>query len=115
MRSSNATTLEQIIDETLSTILLRQGRLIDIDSSSSMEEKERGVFLVKINKENLWQKSKSKRQWALRFITCGSVDDGKSTLIGRLLYEANLVYEDQLKALDKEGKFGLKVKKLTSL
>ena len=32
----------------------------------------------------------------LRFITCGSVDDGKSTLIGRLLYESKLIYEDQL-------------------
>ena len=35
----------------------------------------------------------------LRFITCGSVDDGKSTLIGRLLYEPGLVFEDQLAAL----------------
>lgn len=32
----------------------------------------------------------------LRFITCGSVDDGKSTLIGRLLYDSKLVYEDEL-------------------
>src|SRR5688572_4937168 len=35
----------------------------------------------------------------LRFITCGSVDDGKSTLIGRLLYESKMVFEDQLEAL----------------
>ncbi|MCW2544594.1 MAG: adenylyl-sulfate kinase, partial [Frankiales bacterium] len=35
----------------------------------------------------------------LRFITCGSVDDGKSTLIGRLLYESQMVFEDQLTAL----------------
>ena len=35
----------------------------------------------------------------LRFITCGSVDDGKSTLIGRLLYESKLVFEDHLAAL----------------
>ena len=35
----------------------------------------------------------------LRFITCGSVDDGKSTLIGRLLYESKLVFEDHLEAL----------------
>ncbi len=35
----------------------------------------------------------------LRFITCGSVDDGKSTLIGRLLYDSKLIYEDQLSAL----------------
>jgi bifunctional enzyme CysN/CysC len=35
----------------------------------------------------------------LRFITCGSVDDGKSTLIGRLLYESNLIFDDQLATL----------------
>ncbi len=40
----------------------------------------------------------------LRFITCGSVDDGKSTLIGRLLYESKLIYEDQLNALKKDSK-----------
>ena len=39
---------------------------------------------------------------ALRFLTCGSVDDGKSTLIGRLLYEQNLVYDDQLAALTRD-------------
>jgi bifunctional enzyme CysN/CysC len=43
----------------------------------------------------------------LRFITCGSVDDGKSTLIGRLLYETKLVFEDQLEALKADSlKFG---------
>ena len=36
----------------------------------------------------------------LRFITCGSVDDGKSTLIGRLLYDAKMIFEDQLAALE---------------
>ena len=40
----------------------------------------------------------------LRFITCGSVDDGKSTLIGRLLYESKLLYEDQLAALEADSK-----------
>ena len=40
----------------------------------------------------------------LRFITCGSVDDGKSTLIGRLLYESKLVFEDQLAALEVDSK-----------
>lgn len=40
----------------------------------------------------------------LRFITCGSVDDGKSTLIGRLLYEANLLFEDQLAALEADSR-----------
>ena len=43
----------------------------------------------------------------LRFITCGSVDDGKSTLIGRLLYESKMIFDDQLSALQKDSsKFG---------
>ncbi|MGA0532879.1 sulfate adenylyltransferase subunit CysN [Hansschlegelia sp. KR7-227] len=40
----------------------------------------------------------------LRFITCGSVDDGKSTLIGRLLYDTKLIFDDQLAALEKDSK-----------
>jgi bifunctional enzyme CysN/CysC len=40
----------------------------------------------------------------LRFITCGSVDDGKSTLIGRLLYEAQLLFDDQLAALERDSR-----------
>ena len=40
----------------------------------------------------------------LRFITCGSVDDGKSTLIGRLLYDSKLIFEDQLNALEADSK-----------
>ena len=40
----------------------------------------------------------------LRFITCGSVDDGKSTLIGRLLYESKMIFEDQLAALTADSK-----------
>jgi bifunctional enzyme CysN/CysC len=40
----------------------------------------------------------------LRFITCGSVDDGKSTLIGRLLYESQMVFEDQLQAITHDSK-----------
>jgi sulfate adenylyltransferase subunit 1 len=40
----------------------------------------------------------------LRFITCGSVDDGKSTLIGRLLWDSKMVFEDQLAALEADSK-----------
>lgn len=40
----------------------------------------------------------------LRFITCGSVDDGKSTLIGRLLYDSKMIFEDQLSAIEKDSK-----------
>ena len=39
----------------------------------------------------------------LRFITCGSVDDGKSTLIGRLLYDSKMIFEDQLAALESDS------------
>ncbi len=49
----------------------------------------------------------------LRFITCGSVDDGKSTLIGRLLYETKLIFEDQLEALKLDSqKFGTQGERL---
>ena len=40
----------------------------------------------------------------LRFITCGSVDDGKSTLIGRMLYDSKMIFEDQLDALESDSK-----------
>ena len=40
----------------------------------------------------------------LRFITCGSVDDGKSTLIGRLLFESKMLFEDQLAAVEADSK-----------
>ena len=43
------------------------------------------------------------RKSLLRFITCGSVDDGKSTLIGRLLYESKLIFDDQLVALEHDS------------
>ena len=40
----------------------------------------------------------------LRFLTCGSVDDGKSTLIGRLLYDSQLILDDQLASLRRESR-----------
>jgi len=40
----------------------------------------------------------------LRFLTCGSVDDGKSTLIGRLLYDSSLVYEDQMRSVEHDSR-----------
>ncbi|MEE4207959.1 MAG: sulfate adenylyltransferase subunit CysN [Parvularcula sp.] len=48
--------------------------------------------------------SRHERKDMLRFLTCGSVDDGKSTLIGRLLYDAKTIFEDQLNALDRDSK-----------
>jgi bifunctional enzyme CysN/CysC len=44
------------------------------------------------------------RKSLLRFLTCGSVDDGKSTLIGRLLYDSHILFEDHLAALQKDSK-----------
>ena len=41
---------------------------------------------------------------SLRFITCGSVDDGKSTLIGRLLFESKAIFDDQLASLEKDSR-----------
>ena len=40
----------------------------------------------------------------LRFITCGSVDDGKSTLIGRMLFESQLIFDDQIVSLEHDSK-----------
>ena len=40
----------------------------------------------------------------LRFITCGSVDDGKSTLIGRLLFESKAIFDDQLASLESDSR-----------
>ena len=49
----------------------------------------------------------------LRFITCGSVDDGKSTLIGRLLYESKMIYEDQFAAIEADShKWGTQGKEI---
>ena len=50
-----------------------------------------------------WLADQSRKE-LLRFITCGSVDDGKSTLIGRLLYESRLLLEDQLEALESDSR-----------
>lgn len=65
-------------------------------ATSSMEKSKPdqvNTFLAEQNQKEL-----------LRFITCGSVDDGKSTLIGRLLYEAQLLFDDQVEALSAESK-----------
>ncbi len=43
------------------------------------------------------------RKELLRFLTCGSVDDGKSTLIGRLLHDSKMIYEDQLAAIEADN------------
>jgi bifunctional enzyme CysN/CysC len=48
--------------------------------------------------------SQQERKTLLRFLTCGSVDDGKSTLIGRLLYDTKVLFEDQIAALERDSR-----------
>ena len=48
--------------------------------------------------------AQEKKQDLLRFITCGSVDDGKSTLIGRLLWDSQSLLEDQISSLESDSK-----------
>src|SRR5581483_7783726 len=71
------------------------------------EEEARGVFLMsapdKIDDLKSYLAAQEQKS-LLRFLTCGSVDDGKSTLIGRLLYDTKLLFEDQLAALEKDSK-----------
>jgi bifunctional enzyme CysN/CysC len=55
--------------------------------------------------KDIWAYLKSQEEKSLlRFITCGSVDDGKSTLIGRLLWDSKMIYEDQLAALEADSR-----------
>jgi len=57
---------------------------------------------AKLNMQQFIELESSKSM--LKFITCGSVDDGKSTLIGRLLYDSQLIYDDQLEELKRDSK-----------
>src|SRR5690349_20008443 len=60
-------------------------------------ERSRGTCLDFARHERIWVRScELKRMDLLRFITCGSVDDGKSTLIGRLLHDCGALFDDQL-------------------
>ena len=63
------------------------------------EEEARGIFLMALLHVERRAPRRSPRG-LLRFLTCGSVDDGKSTLIGRLLYDSQLIFEDPLDRLD---------------
>src|SRR3982750_3053717 len=53
---------------------------------------------------SLAEMRKPREKGLLRFLTCGSVDDGKSTLIGRLLYDSKLIFEDTLATLEKDSR-----------
>ena len=62
-------------------------------STTAVPSAELETYLAAIERKDL-----------LRFITCGSVDDGKSTLIGRLLYESQMLYDDQIAALEADSR-----------
>lgn len=63
-----------------------------------------------MRQQEVWKEEKGRDIFSmkglLKFITCGSVDDGKSTLIGHILYDAKLLYADQKKALELDSKVG---------
>ena len=67
------------------------------------EEEAGGLFLNAPADVKAWLAAQERKE-LLRFITCGSVDDGKSTLIGRLLYETKQIFDDQLAALEADSK-----------
>ncbi len=68
------------------------------DATYKIQEEE----LIRGNIEEYLHRHETKD--LLRFLTCGSVDDGKSTLIGRLLYDSHMIYEDQLEKITKDSK-----------
>jgi bifunctional enzyme CysN/CysC len=68
------------------------------------EERDRGSADELITADIEAYLERHRRKTLLRFITCGSVDDGKSTLIGRLLFDSKAIFEDQLSALAADSK-----------
>ena len=75
------------------------------------KKKQRGIFLMAharptsiAERHRRLSRRRTSKKSLLRFITCGSVDDGKSTLIGRLLYDSKMIFEDQLAALEADSK-----------
>ena len=57
-----------------------------------------------ISEDILAYLAQHERKELLRFLTCGNVDDGKSTLIGRLLHDSKMIYEDHLEAITRDSK-----------
>ena len=94
-RVATPTTLDEIIAEMRAATHLRAAGPADRQRRSRLdgEEEARGLFLMADRRRFLADRRASR---LLRFLTCGSVDDGKSTLIGRLLYEQKLIFDDQL-------------------
>ena len=85
---SEAATLEEVVTEIAATAVTERGetRADDRVSEAAMEDRKKAGYFYE----------PPRRRSLLRFTTAGSVDDGKSTLIGRLLYDSKQVLEDQL-------------------
>ena len=114
---SKAVALKEVIQETLLTKTSeRQGRAIDKDQLFNGDQKTTWLLLILRMKTTSFKSDfliandidaylkMHKNKSVLRFITCGSVDDGKSTLIGRLLYDSKMIFEDQLELLEADSK-----------
>ena len=107
---SDAATLPEIVAEMfVARTSERQGRLIDHDEAGvDGNEEARGLFLMAAH-DSLETEAfaaflaENEGKGLLRFLTCGSVDDGKSTLIGRLLYDSKRLFEDQLATLKSDS------------
>lgn len=69
-----------------------------------MSEEERTAGPEEAGQSAVDYMERQSRLGVLRFITCGSVDDGKSTLIGRLLFDSKLIFEDQLRSLELDSR-----------
>lgn len=116
---SNADTLPKIIYELMASRQSeRQGRAIDHDSQASMEKK-RKKDIFDMYESSISNELREHPEYTadflaaheekslLRFITCGSVDDGKSTLIGRILFETNMIFDNEFATLQRDSqKFG---------
>jgi sulfate adenylyltransferase subunit 1 len=95
----DAATVEAIIAETAVTQITERGatRMDDQTSEASMEKRKKArIFLM-----NAPLPLQTGERGLLRFITAGSVDDGKSTLIGRLLFDSKGIFADQLEAVSR--------------
>ena len=115
---SDAATLPEIVSEMLvSRTSERQGRMIDKDEAARWKRRSaRAISDVEVRprpkvtpaataaEEISAYMAEQEKKSLLRFLTCGSVDDGKSTLIGRLLYDTKLIFEDQLAALTNDSR-----------
>ena len=99
--ASPARTVADVIMETAAATISERGagRADDTFSETAMEDRKReGYFL---NRDTVADTGRPLELDLLRFTTVGSVDDGKSTLVGRLLYETKQIFDDQLTALER--------------